>query len=135
MTDVFAWIRGPCAYTGGVTVRRGRLGLAILLVCTAVLYLWNLSAGGYGNTFYAAAAQAGAQSWSAWFFGSLDARDFITVDKPTGALWVTGLSVAPFGLNSWTVLVPEALMGVASVAVLYATMRRACPQPRDGVVA
>jgi hypothetical protein len=51
-----------------VTVRWGRVGLALLLVCTAVLYLWDLSANGYGNTFYAAAAQAGAHSWSTWFF-------------------------------------------------------------------
>jgi 4-amino-4-deoxy-L-arabinose transferase-like glycosyltransferase len=81
------------------------------MACTAALYLWNLSATGYGNTFYAAASQAGAQSWSAWFFGALDAGGFITVDKPPGALWVTGLSVRLFGMNSWSVLVPQALMG------------------------
>ena len=63
--------------------------LAVLLAATAVLFLWNLSASGYGNTFYAAAAQAGSQSWSAWFFGSLDAHNFITVDKPPASLWVT----------------------------------------------
>src|SRR5262245_57697444 len=45
-----------------------RWALATLLAATAVLYLWNLSASGYGNTFYAAASQAGSQSWSAWFF-------------------------------------------------------------------
>jgi 4-amino-4-deoxy-L-arabinose transferase-like glycosyltransferase len=111
------------------------VGLAILLVCTAVLYLWNLSAGGYGNTFYAAAAQAGAQNWSAWFFGALDAQDFITVDKPPGALWITGLSVRLFGMNSLAVLVPQALMGVAAVAVLFATVRRAVPDREEGVVA
>ena len=96
-----------------------------LLAATAVLYLWNLAATGYGNTFYAAAAQAGSQSWSAWFFGSLDAHNFITVDKPPASLWVTGLSVRLFGMNSWAVLVPQALMGVAAVAALYATVRRA----------
>ncbi len=99
--------------------------MGALLVATAVLYLWNLSANGYGNDFYAAAAQAGSQSWSAWFFGSLDAHDFITVDKPPASLWVTGLSVRLFGMNSWSVLVPQALMGVAAVALLYFTVRRA----------
>src|SRR4051812_12962309 len=63
-----------------------------LLVVTAALYLWDLPINGYGNTFYAAAAQSGAKSWSAWFFGSLDPNNFITVDKPPAALWVTGLS-------------------------------------------
>ena len=105
------------------------------MACTAALYLWNLSATGYGNAFYAAAAQAGAQSWSAWFFGALDARGFITVDKPPGALWVTGLSVRLFGMNSWSVLVPQALMGVAAVAVLFATVRRTIPDPPLGTVA
>lgn len=118
-----------------MTIRWPRLALAALIACTAALYLWNLSTTGYGNTFYAAAAQAGAQSWSAWFFGALDARGFITVDKPPAALWVTGLSVRLFGMNSWSVLVPQALMGVAAVTVLFATVRRAIPNPMQGAVA
>lgn len=106
------------------TSRWQHAGLFALLAATAALYLWHLSINGYGNDFYAAAAQAGAQSWSAWFYGALDARNFITVDKPPAALWITGLSVRLFGMNPWSVLVPEALMGVAAVAVLYATVRR-----------
>ncbi|MDT5160335.1 MAG: hypothetical protein QOC90_645, partial [Mycobacterium sp.] len=112
-----------------------RWALAALLAATAVLYLWNLSASGYGNTFYAAAAQAGSQSWSAWFFGSLDAQDFITVDKPPASLWVTGLSVRLFGMNSWSVMAPQALMGVAAVAVLYLTVRRAFIDANQGAAA
>jgi 4-amino-4-deoxy-L-arabinose transferase-like glycosyltransferase len=112
-----------------------RWALGSLLAATAVLYLWNLSASGYGNTFYAAAAQAGSQSWSAWFFGSLDAQNFITVDKPPASLWVTGLSVRLFGMNGWSVLAPQAVMGVASVAVLYFTVRRAFTDPNQGVAA
>ena len=100
--------------------RRPQIVLAALLIASAALYLWNLSATGYGNLFYAAAAQAGSHSWSAWFFGSLDAHNFITVDKPPASLWVTGLSVRLFGMNSWSVLAPQALMGAASVAVLTA---------------
>jgi 4-amino-4-deoxy-L-arabinose transferase-like glycosyltransferase len=118
-----------------VTARWPRLALAALLAVTAVMYVWNLSACGYGNTFYAAAAQAGAQSWSAWFFGALDAHGFITVDKPPGALWLTGLSVRLFGMNSWAVLAPQAVLGVAAVAVLFATVRRTVADPRQGAVA
>src|SRR5215213_1439187 len=69
--------------------RRPQMVLGALLVATAALSLWNLSATGYGNLFYAAAAQSGSHSWSAWFFGSLDASNFITVDKPPASLWVT----------------------------------------------
>lgn len=118
-----------------MTLRWPRFALLGLLAATAALYLWNLSINGYGNTFYAAAAQSGAKSWKAWFFGSLDPNNFITVDKPPASLWVTGLSVRLFGMNSWAVLVPEALMGVAAVAVLYATVRRTVDDPTRGAVA
>ncbi|WP_305784765.1 glycosyltransferase family 39 protein [Symbioplanes lichenis] len=108
--------------------RRGfgpeRIALTVLLAGTAVLYLWNLSASGWGNSFYAAAAQAGAQSWKAWLFGSLDAGNAITVDKPPAAMWVMGLSARIFGVDSWAILAPQALMGVASVFLVYATVRR-----------
>ena len=95
-----------------------------LLLGTLVLYLYDLSASGYANSFYSAAVQAGSQSWKAFFFGSSDAANSITVDKPPAALWPMGLSVRLFGLGSWQILVPEALMGVATVAVLYAAVRR-----------
>ena len=98
--------------------------LGLLLVGTAALYLWNLSASGFANTFYAAAAQAGSQDWKAWFFGSLDSENFITVDKPPASLWVMGLSARIFGFSSWSILVPQALMGVGAVALLVATVRR-----------
>lgn len=110
------------------------LSLAGLLLATAALYIIGLSKSGYANSFYSAAAQAGSQSWKAWFFGSLDAANYITVDKPPAALWVMGLSVRIFGLNSWSILVPEALMGVASVGLLYATIRRSLAGTRDGRV-
>src|ERR1700712_1055258 len=101
-----------------------RASLIALLLATAVLYLWNLSASGYANTFYAAAVQAGSESWKALFFGSLDASNFITVDKPPASLWVMGLSARLFGFSAWSLLVPQALMGVASVALLYGAVRR-----------
>ncbi len=101
-----------------------RPALISLLVATAGLYLWGLGASGWANSFYSAAVQAGSQSWKAMFFGSSDAANFITVDKPPAALWIMALSVRIFGLNSWSLLVPEALMGVASVGVLYATIKR-----------
>ncbi|GGV91570.1 glycosyl transferase [Streptomyces gelaticus] len=97
--------------------------LALLLVIGAA-YLWNLSASGYANSFYSAAAQAGGRSWKAFFFGSLDAANAITVDKPPAALWPMALSVRILGLNSWAILAPQVLMGVATAGVLYAGVRR-----------
>jgi 4-amino-4-deoxy-L-arabinose transferase-like glycosyltransferase len=98
--------------------------LATILAATAVLYLWELSASGWGNSFYAAAAQAGSASWKAFLFGSSDAANSITVDKPPASLWVMGLSVRLFGLSSWSVLAPQALMGVATVATVWHAVRR-----------
>ena len=100
-----------------------RPALLALLAGTAVLYLWGLGASGWANAFYSAAVQAGTQSWKAFFFGSSDAANFITVDKPPASLWVMALSVRLFGLNSWSILVPQALMGVAAVG---AAVRDAC---------
>ncbi len=95
-----------------------------LLALTAALYLWALADSGTANSFYAAAVQAGATSWKAFFFGSLDSANFITVDKPPASLWVMALSARLFGFSSWSLLVPQALMGVASVALVFATVRR-----------
>jgi 4-amino-4-deoxy-L-arabinose transferase-like glycosyltransferase len=96
----------------------------MLLAVTALLYLFGLSASGYANTYYAAAVQAATRSWKAFFFGSSDAANFITVDKPPLSLWPSALAARVFGVNPWTVLAPQALEGVASVGVLYATVRR-----------
>lgn len=106
-----------------VRARWERPGLLVLLAGTAVLYLWGLGSNGWANSYYAAAAQAGTQDPKAWLFGSFDAGNAITVDKPPAALWVMSLSGRIFGFNEFTMLLPQALMGVASVAVLYAAVR------------
>ena len=101
-----------------------RPALAGLLLATALLYLAGLDRNGFGNEFYAGAAQAGTESWRAFFFGSLDSSNFITTDKPGTFMWVMELSARVFGVNSWSLLVPQALAGVATVGVLYTTVRR-----------
>ncbi|MEY2570641.1 MAG: hypothetical protein QOE63_991, partial [Acidimicrobiaceae bacterium] len=101
-----------------------RPALFVLLAVTAGLYLWDLGSSGWANSFYSAAVQAGSSSWKAFFFGSSDAASAITVDKPPVALWVMDLSARVFGVNAWSILVPQALEGVAAVAVLHATVKR-----------
>ncbi|MBY4209827.1 glycosyltransferase family 39 protein [Rhodococcus fascians] len=100
------------------------LGLVTLLIGTGVAYIWGLGASGWANSFYSAAIQAGSVSWKAFFFGSSDAANSITVDKPPMSLWLMSLSVRVFGLNTWAMLVPQALLGVASVALLRAVVVR-----------
>jgi len=101
-----------------------RPSAAALLAFTAVLYLWNLEATGYANAFYAAAIQAGTKDWTALLFGSLDAGNAITVDKPPAALWIPALVGRVFGFSPLSMLVPQALMGVAAVGLLYLTVKR-----------
>jgi 4-amino-4-deoxy-L-arabinose transferase-like glycosyltransferase len=112
-------VRGP--ETDPSWARPALLGL---LLATAVLYLWGLGASGWANSFYSAAVQAGSVSWKAFFYGSSDAASAITVDKTPASLWVMALSVRMFGLNAWSILVPQALMGVATVGLVHATVRR-----------
>ena len=73
-----------------------------VLALSAVSCLWGLTASGYSNTYYAAAAKAGSVSWKAWFFGALDPGSFITVDKPPLSLWLMGLSARVFGFSSFS---------------------------------
>ena len=112
-------MRGPAADPAWA-----RPALLVLLGTTAILYLWGLGASGWANSFYSAAVQAGTHSWKAFFFGSSDSANSITVDKPPVALWVMGISARLFGTNAWSILVPEALAGVASVGLLYASVKR-----------
>jgi 4-amino-4-deoxy-L-arabinose transferase-like glycosyltransferase len=112
-------LRGP-----DTDPRWARPALLGLLALTALLYLWDLTRNGWANDFYAAAVQAGTKSWKAFFFGSFDSSNFITVDKTPASLWVMELSGRIFGFSQWSMLVPQALEGVASVGLLYAAVRR-----------
>src|SRR3984957_6124475 len=114
------------------TPRWYRPAFLVLLAAVAVLYLWDLSASGYANSFYAAAVQAGTENWKAWFFGSLDSSNFITVDKPPASLWVMGLSGRIFGFTRCALLVPQALEGLAAAGLLCATVRRAVRRNAGG---
>ncbi|MGQ4329116.1 mannosyltransferase YkcB-related protein [Streptomyces hayashii] len=97
--------------------------LAILLLA-AVLYGWNLS-GGSLNSFYSAAVYSGTKSWEAWFFGSLDAGNFITVDKPPFALMIMGLSCRILGFGTWQMMLPEVAAALGTIWILHASVKRA----------
>ena len=101
-----------------------RPALLILLTCTTLLYTWGLDRNGWANSFYSAAAMSGSLDWTAFLFGSSDPNNAISVDKPPLSLWVMSLSVRLFGLNSWSLLLPQALMGVISVYLLYRMVRK-----------
>ena len=120
--DAEAWRRR--AGEAATVVRRGRLDLVGLMALTGVLNLWALSRNGWANDYYSAAVRSMSRSWHDFLFASLDKAGVMTVDKPPLALWVQALSVRLFGYHPLSVLVPQALMGMATVALVYDLVRR-----------
>ncbi len=115
------WFKGL-----GVAQRpwRAWAGLAAVTSLALALFVWGLSRNGMGNIYYAAAVKSGSLSWKAWFFGAFDPASYTTVDKLPASLWVPGLFVRVFGFSSWSILLPQALAGVASVLILHHLARR-----------
>jgi 4-amino-4-deoxy-L-arabinose transferase-like glycosyltransferase len=98
--------------------------LAGLMALAGTLNLWALSRNGWANQFYAAAVKSMSSSWHDFLFASMDRSGVMTVDKPPLALWVQALSVRVFGYHSLSILVPQALIGMATVALVYDLVRR-----------
>ncbi len=105
-------------------VGSARLQLAVLLSLAGGLNLWALSRNGWANTYYSAAVRSMSSNWHDFLYGAMDRTGVMTVDKPPLALWVQALSVRVFGYHPLSMLVPQALMGVASVALVYDLVRR-----------
>lgn len=98
--------------------------LPVLLALTGVLYLFGVLHNGMANSYYAAAVQAASQDWTAWLFGSLDAANYVSVDKPPLATMLMGLSARLFGFSSFSMLLPSVLAGVGSVWLVYGAVKR-----------
>lgn len=113
----------PPAAPPGKAPRWSLPALIAILILAAVLYSWNLS-GSSLNSFYSAAVLSGTQSWKAWFFGSLDAGNFLTVDKPPFALMVMGLSCRVFGYGTWQMMLPMVLVALATIWIVHASVKR-----------
>ena len=103
---------------------RARVGLALVLALAAALRLWRLDQNGFDNEYYAAAVRSMMGGWHAFFYNSFDPVGFVSVDKPPLALWIQALSVKAFGFHSASILVPQALMGVVAVVLVYDLTRR-----------
>jgi 4-amino-4-deoxy-L-arabinose transferase-like glycosyltransferase len=119
---------------GALTARRGLRGWAAslrarpellgLVGIAAVLNFWNLSINGWANTYYSAAVRSMSHSWHDFLFASMDPSGLMTVDKPPLSLWVQALSARVFGFHPLSILVPQALMGIAAAVLTYDLVRR-----------
>ncbi|MEV6051246.1 glycosyltransferase family 39 protein [Streptomyces sp. NPDC052107] len=125
-TATTATAPGPPAPHAVPPDRAPRWSLPALLaieLLAAALYTWNLSGAGL-NIFYSAAIYSGTQNWKAWFFGSLDAGNFLTVDKPPFADMVMSLSCRIFGFGTWQMMLPEVVAGLATIWILHSSVKR-----------
>jgi 4-amino-4-deoxy-L-arabinose transferase-like glycosyltransferase len=95
-----------------------------LLTLAGVLNLWSLSINGWANTYYSAAVRSMSTSWHNFLFASLDPSGLMTVDKPPLSLWVQALSARIFGFHRLSLLIPQALMGMVAVGLVYDLVRR-----------
>ncbi|MET7477819.1 glycosyltransferase family 39 protein [Streptomyces sp. NPDC005648] len=100
-----------------------RPAMLVIVVLAAVLYTWGIDHSQY-HTFYANAVRSMTESWKAFFFGSFDPGNSITLDKFPGFLWPQALSARIFGFHAWALVLPQVLEGVASLLVLHRLVRR-----------
>ncbi|MFL0196719.1 glycosyltransferase family 39 protein [Clostridium sp. WILCCON 0269] len=103
---------------------RETVGVSLILILSAVLNLANLSIEGYGNTFYAAGVKSMMMNFKNFFFASFDPAGFVTIDKPPLGFWIQTISAKIFGFSGWSIILPQALAGVISVAIIYHLVKR-----------
>src|SRR5205807_1915393 len=99
------------------------------VVLAAILDFFQLDRAGLGNTYYAAAVKSMLTSWHNFFFVSLDPGGFVSVDKPPVAFWIQAASAKLFGFSGISLMLPQALAGVLSVALLYHLVARVFGRP------
>ncbi|WP_068964628.1 glycosyltransferase family 39 protein [Desulfosporosinus sp. BG] len=98
--------------------------ISLILILSAILNFANLGIEGYANAYYAAGVKSMTMSWKNFFFVSFDPTSFVSIDKPPLGFWIQALSAKQFGFSGWSILLPEALAGVISVAVIYYIVKR-----------
>ena len=129
MNPAIALLRGRWRLPRSELTRRLAAGwhlgaLGCILALSAFLDLYRLGQNGYANSYYAGAVRSMLRSWHNFFFVSFDPGGLVSVDKPPLALWVQAASAKVFGFSGLSLLIPEALAGVAAVALLYALVAR-----------
>lgn len=112
-----------------ITLPWHRVALGFTLLLAAILDIVQLDRIGLGNTYYAAAVKSMLSSWHNFFFVSFDPGGFVSVDKPPVSFWLQAASAKVFGFNGISLLLPQAIAGVLSVALLYHLVARVFGRP------
>lgn len=100
-----------------------KFALAAILALAAFLSVWAIWNQGYSNEFYAAAVKSMTLSWKNFFFVSLDPGGWVTVDKPPVSLWIQAMFARLFGFHGWSIILPQCLAAVGTVAIIHHVVR------------
>lgn len=107
-----------------ISFTKERLSIGIVILISAILNFGNLAIEGYGNEYYAAGVKSMLMNFSNFFFVSFDPAGFVSIDKPPLGFWIQTISAKIFGFSGWSILLPQALAGVISVALVYYIVKR-----------
>jgi len=100
-----------------------RPALLVIAAVAAALYAWNITQAGLAP-FYSVAVKSMSVSWKAFFYGALDPKATVTIDKLAGSFLPQALSARIFGFHAWSVALPQVIEGVIAVLAMYRVVRR-----------
>lgn len=98
--------------------------LSLILLLSTILNFWNLRIEGYSNSYYAAGVKSMLLNFKNFFFLASDPSGFVSIDKPPLGFWLQAISAKIFGFSGWSIILPQALAGVFSVALLYYLVKK-----------
>lgn len=101
-----------------------KAALLMIMALAGFLSFYAVGQEGYANQYYSAAVRSMLTSWHNFFFASFDPGGYVTVDKPALGLWLQAASALIFGFHGWSLILPEALSTVVSVALIYHLVQR-----------
>jgi 4-amino-4-deoxy-L-arabinose transferase-like glycosyltransferase len=106
-----------------------------VLLLAAALRLFRLEDNGFGTEYYAAAVRSALQGARLFFYNAFDPAGLIALDKPPVAFWIQAVFAKLLGFSGWSIHLPQALAGIASVALLHGLVRRAFGWPAATIAA
>lgn len=126
----------PPTPTAGEPVGRSRIPFAVLVLMLVSGFVYAAAVPvGLIHNYYGPAVWSMAHSWSAFFWGAFDPAESITMDKLPLAFQVQALSVRLFGWSTWSILLPQVLAAVATIGVVFVTVRRWAGERAGGLAA
>jgi len=119
---------GPAAAGGRAADSRVRpwltwAAVALITLAAGALRLYHIDRVAL-DPFYDAAVRSMSLSLHNFFLGAMEPSGSVSIDKPPVDLWLQVASVKLVGFSATGLMLPEALIGTASVPLLFVAVRR-----------